>query len=122
MHCLAESNRIIIVGIPGVGKTTVVSRVVELLKEKNVMNDLHFFQKKMTTEEQQTVLKQMEEIKSLIDIGNSNNCGVAICGAGNGHTWALCPDIDTKNIMIDKGSKYAEYVDIKIDHNGLVEL
>ena len=35
----------------------------DMLKEKNVMNDLHFFQKKMTTEEQQTVLKQMEEVK-----------------------------------------------------------
>jgi adenylate kinase len=31
---LAESKRVIIVGIPGVGKTTVVSKVVKLLKEK----------------------------------------------------------------------------------------
>ena len=34
MHCLAESKKIIIVGIPGVGKTTIVSKVLEILKAK----------------------------------------------------------------------------------------
>ena len=43
MPYLAESKRVIIVGIPGVGKTTVVSRVVELLKEKNVKVSVSIF-------------------------------------------------------------------------------
>lgn len=39
-----------------------------LLQQKNVMNDLNYFQEKMSLEEQETVLKQMAEIKSIIDI------------------------------------------------------
>ena len=39
-----------------------------LLQQKNVMNDLNYFQEKMSLEEQNTVLKQMEEINSIIDI------------------------------------------------------
>ncbi|MEK6966851.1 MAG: adenylate kinase [Thermoproteota archaeon] len=35
MHCLVEHKKVIIVGIPGVGKSTVVTKVVEILKEKN---------------------------------------------------------------------------------------
>lgn len=35
MHCLVEHKKVIIVGIPGVGKSTVVTKVVEVLKEKN---------------------------------------------------------------------------------------
>ena len=34
MHCLAENKKIIIVGIPGVGKTTLVKKLAELLKAK----------------------------------------------------------------------------------------
>ncbi len=34
MHCLAENKKIIIVGIPGVGKTTLVKKLAELLKVK----------------------------------------------------------------------------------------
>jgi ATP-dependent Lon protease len=40
----------------------------ELLQQKNVMNDLNYFQEKMSLEEQEVVLRQMEEIKSIIDI------------------------------------------------------
>jgi len=35
VHCLVEHKKVIIVGIPGVGKSTVVTKVVEILKEKN---------------------------------------------------------------------------------------
>jgi len=31
---LAESKKVIVVGIPGVGKTTLVSKIVEILKSK----------------------------------------------------------------------------------------
>jgi pentapeptide MXKDX repeat protein len=40
----------------------------ELLQQKNVMNDLNYFQEKMSLDEQIIVLQQMEEIKSIIDI------------------------------------------------------
>ena len=43
-------------------------RFRDLLQQKNVMNDLNYFQEKMSLEEQQMVLGQMEEIKSIIDI------------------------------------------------------
>uniref|UniRef100_A0A6C0IJQ6 ATPase AAA-type core domain-containing protein n=1 Tax=viral metagenome TaxID=1070528 RepID=A0A6C0IJQ6_9ZZZZ len=40
----------------------------DLLQQKNVMNDLNYFQEKMSLEEQAIVLQQMEDIKSIIDI------------------------------------------------------
>jgi adenylate kinase len=40
---LAESKRVIIVGIPGVGKTTLVSKVVELLREKKISVNVSIF-------------------------------------------------------------------------------
>ncbi len=38
MLCLAENKKIVVIGIPGVGKTTLLSKIVEILKdhEKNV--------------------------------------------------------------------------------------
>ena len=62
-----------------------------------------------------------DNIKSLIDVSITNRCGIAICGAGNGHVWVLCPDNNAKDIMISEGSKYAEYIDIKIDRGGIIE-
>ncbi len=35
MLCLGESKKIVIVGIPGVGKTTIVTKVVEILNSRN---------------------------------------------------------------------------------------
>ncbi|HIH67945.1 MAG TPA: adenylate kinase, partial [Candidatus Nitrosotenuis sp.] len=32
---MAESKKVVIVGIPGAGKTTLVSKMVEILKTKN---------------------------------------------------------------------------------------
>ena len=40
----------------------------ELLQQKNAMNDLNYFQDKLTLEQQEKVLQQMEEIKALVDI------------------------------------------------------
>lgn len=54
MLCLVESKKIIIVGIPGVGKTTVVSRVVELLKEKNISVSVSIFGTVMLDEAKKT--------------------------------------------------------------------
>lgn len=65
MHCLAESNRVIIVGIPGVGKTTVVSRVVELLKEKNVKVSVSTFGTVMFNEAKKKGIKNRDDIRKL---------------------------------------------------------
>ena len=65
MHCLAESNRVIIVGIPGVGKTTVVSRVVELLKEKNVKVSVSTFGTVMFNEAKKKGVKNRDDLRKL---------------------------------------------------------
>ena len=65
MHCLAESNRVIIVGIPGVGKTTVVSRVVELLKEKNVRVSVSIFGTVMFDEAKKKGVKNRDDLRKL---------------------------------------------------------
>jgi adenylate kinase len=62
---LAESNRVIIVGIPGVGKTTVVSRVVELLKEKNVKVSVSTFGTIMFNEAKKKGIKNRDDIRKL---------------------------------------------------------
>ena len=65
MHCLAESNRIIIVGIPGVGKTTVVSRVVELLKERNVKVSVSIFGTIMFDEAKKKGVQNRDDLRKL---------------------------------------------------------
>jgi len=65
VHYLAESNRIIIVGIPGVGKTTVVSRVVELLKEKNVKVSVSIFGTVMFDEAKKIGVRNRDDLRKL---------------------------------------------------------
>ncbi len=54
MRCLAESKRVIIVGIPGVGKTTIVSKVVDILKEKKISVSVSIFGTVMFDEAKKT--------------------------------------------------------------------
>ncbi len=65
MHCLAESKRIIIVGIPGVGKTTVVSKVVELLKEKNIKVSVSIFGTVMFDEAKKKGVQNRDDLRKL---------------------------------------------------------
>ena len=65
MHYLAESNRVIIVGIPGVGKTTVVSRVVELLNAKNVKVSVSIFGTVMFDEAKKKGVKNRDDLRKL---------------------------------------------------------
>jgi len=65
VHCLAESKRIIIVGIPGVGKTTIVSRVVELLKEKNIRVSVSIFGTVMFDEAKKKGVKNRDDLRKL---------------------------------------------------------
>ena len=65
MHCLAESKRVIIVGIPGVGKTTIVSRVVELLKEKHISVSVSIFGTVMFEEAKKKGLQSRDDLRKL---------------------------------------------------------
>jgi adenylate kinase len=65
VHCLAESKRIIIVGIPGVGKTTIVSRVVELLKEKNIRVSVSIFGTVMFDEAKKKGVQNRDDLRKL---------------------------------------------------------
>jgi adenylate kinase len=65
VHYLAESNRVIIVGIPGVGKTTVVSRVVNLLKEKNVKVSVSIFGTVMFDEAKKKGVRNRDDLRKL---------------------------------------------------------
>jgi adenylate kinase len=65
VHYLAESNRVIIVGIPGVGKTTVVSRVVNLLKEKNVKVSVSIFGTVMFDEAKKKGVQNRDDLRKL---------------------------------------------------------
>lgn len=65
MHCLVESKKIIIVGIPGVGKTTVVSRVVQLLKEKSIKVSVSIFGTVMFDEAKKRGVQSRDDLRKL---------------------------------------------------------
>ncbi len=65
MHCLAESKKIIIVGIPGVGKTTIVSKVLEILKAKKVSASVSIFGTVMFEEAKKKGVKNRDELRKL---------------------------------------------------------
>lgn len=64
---LAESNtkRVIIVGIPGVGKTTVISRAVELLRKKGLDTSVVIFGSLMFEESKEMKLMNRDEMRKL---------------------------------------------------------
>jgi adenylate kinase len=63
--CLDESKKIVIVGIPGVGKTTVVSKVVELLNSKNKSVSVVSFGTIMFEEAKKNGIKDRDELRKL---------------------------------------------------------
>ena len=65
MHCLAESKKVIIVGIPGVGKTTVVSKVVEMLKTKKISVSVSIFGSVMFEEAKKKGINGRDELRKL---------------------------------------------------------
>ncbi len=65
MPCLAENKRVIIVGIPGVGKTTIVSKVVEILKEKKISVNVSIFGTVMFEEAKKNGLKNRDDLRKL---------------------------------------------------------
>ncbi len=65
MLYLEENKKVVIVGIPGVGKTTVVTKVVEILKQKNISVTVVSFGTLMFEESQKNGIKDRDEIRKL---------------------------------------------------------
>jgi len=65
VHCLAESKKVIIVGIAGVGKTTIVSKVVEILKAKKISVSVSIFGSIMFEEAKKKGIKSRDELRKL---------------------------------------------------------
>ena len=62
---LAESKKVVVVGIPGVGKTTVVSKVVEKLNVLNKSVSVHSFGTVMFEEAKEDGLKDRDDLRKL---------------------------------------------------------
>lgn len=62
---MAESKKIIMVGIPGVGKTTLVSKIVEILKSQNKSVTVKSFGTVMFEEAKKNGIKDRDELRKL---------------------------------------------------------
>ena len=65
MLCLDESKKIVIVGIPGVGKTTVVTKVFEILNTKSKSVSVVSFGNLMFEEALQYGIKDRDDLRKL---------------------------------------------------------
>ena len=65
MLCLDESKKIVIVGIPGVGKTTVVTKVFDILKSKNKSVSVVSFGNLMFEEALKYGIKDRDDLRKL---------------------------------------------------------
>lgn len=65
MLCLDESKKIIIVGIPGVGKTTVVTKVFDILNSKNKSVSVISFGNLMFEEALKYGIKDRDDLRKL---------------------------------------------------------
>ena len=65
MLCLAESKKVIIVGIPGVGKSTLVAKIVEKLKAKQKSVIVQSFGTVMLEEAKKNGISDRDELRRL---------------------------------------------------------
>ena len=65
MLFLVESKKVVIVGIAGVGKTTLVSKMVEILKNKKKSVSVHSFGTVMFDEAQKGGIENRDELRKL---------------------------------------------------------
>ena len=65
MPYLEERKKVIIVGIPGVGKTSLVTKVVELIKEKNKTSSVHSYGTEMLEQAKSIGVKDRDELRTL---------------------------------------------------------
>jgi adenylate kinase len=62
---LAESKKVVMVGIPGVGKTTLVAKIVEILKDRKKSVSVHSFGTVMYEEAKKNGIKNRDELRKL---------------------------------------------------------
>lgn len=62
---MAESKKVVMVGIPGVGKTTLVSKIVEILSSMNKSVTVKSFGTVMLEEAKKNGLKDRDELRNL---------------------------------------------------------
>ena len=65
MRCLGESKKVVIVGIAGVGKTTLVSKIVEILNSKKKSVSVHSFGTVMFEEAKKLGIVNRDELRKL---------------------------------------------------------
>lgn len=65
MRCLGESKKVIIVGIAGVGKTTLVSKIVEILNSKKKSVSVHSFGTVMLEEAKKIGIQTRDDLRKL---------------------------------------------------------
>lgn len=65
MRCLVESKKVVMVGIPGVGKTTLVSKIVEILNGKNKSVKVVSFGTVMLEEAKKNGCKDRDDLRKL---------------------------------------------------------
>ena len=65
MLYLAESKRIIVVGIPGVGKTTLINKIAEIIKDRNKSVNVTNFGTIMFEVAKENGLKNRDELRKL---------------------------------------------------------
>jgi len=62
---LEDSKKIVIVGIPGVGKTSLVTKIAELIKQKNKTVSVHSYGTVMLEEAKKMGIKNRDELRTL---------------------------------------------------------
>jgi len=66
VHCLAgDSKKIVIVGIPGVGKSTLVAKIVEILHSRQKSVSVYSFGTLMFEEAQKNGMKSRDDLRKL---------------------------------------------------------
>ena len=61
----SPKKRIVVVGIPGIGKTTVISRAAELLRQANQNTEIVVFGTLMFEESKKLGVKNRDELRNL---------------------------------------------------------
>ena len=62
---MVESRKVVIVGIPGVGKTSLVTKLVQVIKKKNKTVSVHSYGTVMLEEAKKDGIKDMDELRKL---------------------------------------------------------
>lgn len=65
MRYLAESKKIVMVGIPGVGKTTLVTKIVEILNQNHKSVSVHSFGTVMFEQAKKNGVKDRDDLRRL---------------------------------------------------------